>query len=90
MKSYNYKCHAVLSVIISVVIGVLSFLIIKPATIFSVKGELISRDSGQSIIQNTAYGYETVFTVIIMSLIIMFVLYKPIKKIIDRQINIAS
>lgn len=89
MKSYNYKYHTVLSVIISGVIGVLSFFIIKPTTIFSVTGELISRDSGQSIIRNTTYGYETIFTVIIMSLIIMFVLYKPIKKIIYRQINIS-
>ena len=76
----KYKYHAVLSIIISGIIGGLSFLIIKPTTIPSTTSELISRDSGQSIVQNTAYGYETVFTVAIISFIIMLILYKPVKK----------
>lgn len=84
MKSYNYKYHAVLSIIISGIIWGLSFFIIKPTTFPSVTGELISRDLGQSVIQHTTYRYNTVFTVVIMSLIIMLILYKPVKKIIDR------
>ncbi|WP_195251413.1 hypothetical protein [Romboutsia sp. 1001713B170207_170306_H8] len=82
MNSYKYKHHAFLSIIISGIIGALSFFIIKPTMITSITGELISRDSGQSIIQYTTYGYNAVFTVIIISFIIMLFLYKPIKKII--------
>lgn len=84
MKNYNYKYHAVLSIIISSIVGLLSFIIIKPTTLASVTGDLISRDSGQSVLTSTTYGYDTVLTAMIVSLIIMIVLYKPIKKIIYR------
>lgn len=84
MKVYNYKYHTVLSIIISGIIGGLSFFIIKPTMSPSVTGELISRDSGQSVIQHTTYGYESVIAIVIISLIIMLVSYKPFKKIISK------
>lgn len=86
MKVYNYKYHIVLSVIISCFIGIVSFLIVKPTQLHASKGVIESVDNPSFIHTQISYGYDSIFTITIISLFFLLVIYKPVKKIIKNKL----
>ena len=83
MKDYNYKHHIAFSIIISCIVGVISFFILKLYQFSTVQGVIESLDSNYSHTQ-IAYGYDSLFRIVIISLLITLALYKPVKEVIEK------
>ena len=89
MRIYNFKYHMIFSAIISCIVGVGAFFILKPYQFNTVEGVIESLDSSYTHTQ-VAYGYNSLFTIFIIAFLILLVLYKPVKKVIDKQIKIKN
>lgn len=87
MKNYSYKYHILLSVISSCVIGIISFFIIGPSQMITSKGVIQSVDDPSLIHTQISYGYDSIFKIIIISLVILLVLYKPVKSIFNKRLT---
>lgn len=87
MKNYSYKYHILLSVISSCVIGIISFFIIRPSQMNTSKGVIQSIDDPSLIHTKISYGYDSIFNIVIISLMILLVLYKPIKSIFNKRLT---
>ena len=90
MKNYSYKYHILLSVISSCVIGIISFFIIRPSQMNTSKGVIQSIDDPSLIHTQISYGYDSIFNIVIISLMILLVLYKPIKSIFNKRLTNAN
>lgn len=87
MKNYSYKYHILLSVISSCLIGIISFFIIRPSQMNTSKGVIQSIDYPSLIHTQISYGYDSIFRIIIISLVILLVLYKPVKSIFNNRLT---
>ncbi|OSB09153.1 hypothetical protein [Paraclostridium bifermentans] len=85
MKNYSYNYHILLSVIFSCVIGIISFFIIRPSQMSTTQGVIQSIDNPSLIHTQISYGYDSIFKIVIISLIILLILYKPIKPIFNKR-----
>lgn len=87
MKNYSYKYHILLSFISSCIIGIISFFIIRPSQINTSKGIIQSIENPSLIHTQISYGYYSIFEIVVISLVILLVLYKPIKLIFNKNIT---
>ncbi|KKY02605.1 hypothetical protein VN21_02275 [Paraclostridium benzoelyticum] len=90
MKKYSYNYHILLSVISSCLIGIISFFIIGPSQMITSKGVIQSVDDPNLIHTQISYGYDSIFKIIIISLVILLVLYKPVKSIFNKRLTNAN
>lgn len=86
MKIYNYKHHIAFSILISCIIGGGYFFILKPSQFSTVQGVIESLDFNYSHTQ-IDYGYDLLFTIVIISLLIILALYKPVKRVADKKLS---
>lgn len=87
MKNYSYKYHILLSVISSCVIGIISFFIIRPSQMNTSKGVIQSIDDPSLIHTQISYNFDSIFKIIIISLVILLILYKPIKSLLNKKLT---
>ncbi|WGX77767.1 hypothetical protein QJS64_21805 (plasmid) [Paraclostridium bifermentans] len=87
MKNYSYKYHILLSVISSCVIGIISFFIIRPSQMSTSIGVIQSVDDPNLIHTQISYSFDSIFKIFIISLVILLVLYKPIKSIFNNRLT---
>lgn len=87
MRNYSYKYHILLSVISSCLIGIISFFIIGPSQMNTSKGVIQSIDDPSLIHTQISYGYDSIFEIVIISLVILLVLYKPAKSIFNNRLT---
>ncbi|MGL5716595.1 MAG: hypothetical protein ACRCXT_23170 [Paraclostridium sp.] len=80
MESYTLKKHVFVSVAVSFIIGVISFLILKPSSINTSKGTIQSIDAAGVVHTQISYGYDLIAVLIIISFIILLIMFKLIKK----------
>lgn len=85
MKSYSFKKHLSFSIIISLLIGAISFLIFNPSHMNSSIGVIESIDNPEMIHTQISYGYGFIFTLFLLSLIILIALFKPTKKFLNQK-----
>lgn len=87
MKNYSYKYHLLLSVISSCVIGIISFFIIGPSQMSTSIGVIQSVDDPSLIHTQISYNFNSIFKIVIISLVILLVLYKPIKSLLNKRLT---
>jgi hypothetical protein len=87
VRNYSYKYHILLSVISSCLIGIISFFIIRPSQMNTSKGVIQSIDNPSLIHTQISYVYDSIFEIVIISLVILLVLYKPAKSIFNNRLT---
>lgn len=87
MKNYSYKYHILLSVISSCVIGIISFFIIGPSQMSTSIGVIQSVDNPSLIHTQISYNFNSIFKIVIISLVILLFLYKPIKSLLNKRLT---
>ena len=87
MKNYSYKYHILLSVISSCVIGIISFFIIGPSQMSTSIGVIQSVDDPSLIHTQISYNFNSIFKIVIISLVILLFLYKPIKSLLNKRLT---
>lgn len=87
MKNYSYKYHILLSVISSCVIGIISFFIIGPSQMSTSIGVIQSVDDPSLIHTQISYNFNLIFKIVIISLVILLVLYRPIKSLLNKRLT---
>lgn len=54
------------------------------------KGVIQSVDDPSLIHTQISYGYDSIFKIIIISLVILLILYKPVKSIFNKRLTNAN
>ncbi|MGL4910875.1 MAG: hypothetical protein ACRC3Y_00455 [Romboutsia sp.] len=90
LRTYTFKKHVFFSICVSFVIGVISFLIFRPDSINSSKGTIQSIDATGIVHTQMSYGYDFIGILVLISLIILLIMFKPIKKIGNRELEIKG
>ncbi|WP_290062761.1 hypothetical protein [Paraclostridium bifermentans] len=87
MKNYSYNYHILLSVISSCIIGIISFFIIGPSQMSTSIGVIQSVDDPSLIHTQISYNFDSIFKIVIINLVILLVLYKPIKSLLNKRLT---
>jgi len=87
VRNYSYKYHILLSVISSCLIGIISFFIIGPSQMSTSIGVIQSVDDPSLIHTQISYNFNSIFKIVIISLVILLVLYKPIKSLLNKRLT---
>ncbi len=87
MRNYSYKYHILLSVISSCIIGIISFFIIGPSQTSTSIGFIQSVDDPSLIHTQISYNFDSIFKIVIINLVILLVLYKPIKSLLNKRLT---
>lgn len=87
MRNYSYKYHILLSIISSCIIGIISFFIIGPSQMSTSIGVIQSVDDPSLIHTQISYDFDSIFKIVIINLVILLVLYKPIKSLLNKRLT---
>ena len=87
MRNYSYKYHILLSVISSCLIGIISFFVIGPSQMSTSIGVIQSVDDPSLIHAQISYNFDSIFKIVIINLVILLVLYKPIKSLLNNRLT---
>jgi len=87
VRNYSYKYHILLSVISSCIIGIISFFIIGPSQMSTSIGVIQSVDDPSLIHTQISYNFDSIFKIVIINLVILLVLYKPIKSLLNKRLT---
>lgn len=74
-KLFEFKNYIICSFLISALIGLLSYLWVKPSNMRTIKS-IIDGTDGPNL-TSTVFGFDFVICITIISFILMLIMYKP-------------